>query len=179
MPAQFWIIVGVFLALTLFYGLRIGFGPIIDRFMALDQGDSRLDYWKDSLAIISTHPLGIGLASFKYVFPVYNVTSMTESITPYYLHNDVLQLMVETGWPGAAILLSAFLVFMVKCFLRIRRMDFDADPQHFFVAVGAFSGIVSICVHSFFDFNLQIPANAMYFVVLMAMLRSCIRNAKG
>jgi len=179
MPAQFWIIVGVFLSLTLLYGLRIGFSPIIERFMALDQGNSRLDYWKDSLVIISGHPFGIGLASFKYVFPVYNVTSMAESITPHYLHNDVLQLLVETGWPGAALLLSAFLVFMVNSFSRIRRMSFEADPQHFFVAAGAYSGIVSLCVHSFFDFNLQIPANAMYFVVLMAMVRSCVRHAKG
>jgi O-antigen ligase len=172
MPKRFWIIAGSFLGLTLLYGVRMGFDPIIDRFLVLEQGNLRLDYWKDSLAIIADHPLGIGLATFKYVFPVYNVTSLNETITPHFLHNDVLQLLVETGWPGFALLIGAYLVFMVRSFRRIRRMDFYVDPMRFFVAVGAFSGLVSISFHSFFDFNLQIPANAVYFVVLLAMLKN-------
>jgi O-antigen ligase len=172
LPKRFWILVGAFFGLTLLYGLRMGFDPIIDRFLALEQGNSRLEYWKDSLAIIAEHPLGIGLATFKYVFPVYNVTSLNETITPHYLHNDLLQLLVETGWPGFALLIGAYLVFMARSFGRIRRMDFYVDPLRFFVAIGAFSGLVSISFHSFFDFNLQIPANAIYFVVLLAMVKS-------
>ncbi len=176
LPKRFWMVVGVFFGVTLLYGLRMGFDPIIDRFLALEQGNSRLDYWKDSLAIIADHPLGIGLATFKFVFPVYNVTSLNEIITPHYLHNDVLQLLVETGWPGFALLVGSYLVFMVQSFRRIRRMDFYADPMRFFVAIGAFSGLVSISFHSFFDFNLQIPANAVYFVVLLAMVDGCARK---
>jgi hypothetical protein len=44
------------------------------------------------------------------------------------------------------------------------------------MAVGAFSGIASIGVHSLFDFNLQIPANCVYFVVLMAILNACTHH---
>jgi O-antigen ligase len=170
-PKRFWIILSIFLGLTLLYGLRIGFDPIIDRFLALDLDNTRRDFWNDSLAIIADHPLGIGLATFKYVFPVYNVTSLTETMTPHYLHNDVLQLLVETGWPGFTLLIGAYLAFMIDSFRRIRRMVFFTDPQRFFIAVGAFGGLVSISFHSFFDFNLQIPANAVYFVVLLAMLK--------
>ena len=172
MPKRFWILVGTFFGLTLLYGLRMGFDPIIDRFLALGQGNSRLDYWKDSLVILADHPLGIGLATFEYVFPVYNVTSLNEAVTPHYLHNDVLQLLVDTGWPGFALLISTYLVFMVRNFRQIRRMDFYVDPLKFFIAIGAFSGLVSISFHSFFDFNLQIPANAVYFVVLLAMVQN-------
>lgn len=174
LPKRFWMIIGILSGLTLFYGLRIGFDPIIDRFMALDQGNSRLDYWKDSLTIIADHPLGIGLASFKNVFPVYNVTSLTETVTPHYLHNDVLQLLVETGWPGFFLIIGSYLVFLADSFRRIRRMDFYGDPLRYFIAVGAFSGLVSMSFHSFFDFNLQIPANAIYFVMLLAMVRRCV-----
>jgi hypothetical protein len=63
-------------------------------------------------------------------------------------------------------------VFMVRSFRQIRRMDFYVDPLKFFIAIGAFSGLVSISFHSFFDFNLQIPANAVYFVVLLAMVQN-------
>jgi hypothetical protein len=45
--------------------------------------------------------------------------------------------------------------------------------MRFFLAAGAFSGLVSLAFHSFFDFNLQIPANCVYFVTLMAILCSC------
>jgi O-antigen ligase len=169
---RIWIIAGIFSGLTLLYGLCMGFDPIIDRFLALEQGSSRLDYWRDSLAIIADHPLGIGLATFKFVFPVYNITSLTETVTPHYLHNDVLQLLVETGWPGFALLIGTYLAFMARSFERIRRMNFYVDPMRFFVAIGAFSGLVSISFHSFFDFNLQIPANAVYFVVLLAMVKT-------
>jgi O-antigen ligase len=172
LPKRFWICMSILFGLTVLYGLRIGFDPIIDRFLALDIDTSRLDYWNDSLAIIADHPLGIGLAAFKYVFPVYNVTSLTETVTPHYLHNDVLQLLVETGWSGFTLLIGAYLVFMVDSFRRIRRMVFYAEPQKFFIAVGAFSGLVSFSFHSFLDFNLQIPANAVYFVVLLAMLKN-------
>jgi O-antigen ligase len=176
LPKRFWIIIGMFLSLPLIYGLQIGFDPIIDRYVMLEQGDSRLDFWKDSLAIISEHPLGIGLATFRYVFPVYNVTSLSDTVTPHYLHNDVLQLLVETGWPGFALLIGTYIVFMVGSFRRIRRMDFYVDPLKFFIAVGAFSGLVSISFHSFFDFNLQIPANAVYFVVLLAMMNVTVKD---
>lgn len=179
MPKRFWFIICLFFGLTFLYGLQIGFNPIVNRFLALDKGTSRLDYWHDSLAIIADHPLGIGLATFKYVFPVYNVASLTETTTPHYLHNDVLQLLVETGWPGFALLIGAFLVFMVDSFQRIRRMDFFTDPPEFLIAVGAFSGLVSISFHSFFDFNLQIPANAVYFVVLLAIVKVCAGNKTG
>ena len=126
-----------------------------------------------SLAIIADHPLGIGLAAFKYVFPVYNTRSLSETVMPFYLHNDVLQLLVETGWPGFTLLIGAYLAFMVSSFRRIRRMPFYADPQKFFIAAGAYSGLMSISFHSFFDFNLQIPANAIYFVTLLAMIGVC------
>jgi hypothetical protein len=47
------------------------------------------------------------------------------------------------------------------------------DPLRFFLAVGALSGLVSLAFHSFFDFNLHMPANLIYFVTLIAIVHSC------
>jgi hypothetical protein len=52
-------------------------------------------------------------------------------------------------------------------------MNPQKDPMRFFLAVGAFSGLISLAFHSFFDFNLQIPANCVYFITLMAILCAC------
>ncbi|UCD90574.1 MAG: hypothetical protein JSW04_03830 [Desulfobacterales bacterium] len=44
------------------------------------------------------------------------------------------------------------------------------NPFRFFMAIGALSGLVSMAFHSFFDFNLQIPANCVYFVMLLGIV---------
>ena len=123
--------------------------------------------------MLADHPLGIGLAAFKPLFPLYNTTAVPGGNIPYYLHNDVLQLFTDTGWIGALALLGGLLWFMVQSVRKVRRMDPAADPGRFFPAVGALSGMTAMIFHSFFDFNLQMPANAVYFVMLMAIVTVC------
>jgi len=38
------------------------------------------------------------------------------------------------------------------------------------LALGGGAGIVAMLVHSFFDFNLQIPSNALLFLLLSAVV---------
>jgi hypothetical protein len=40
------------------------------------------------------------------------------------------------------------------------------------MTLGAMSGITAILVHSMFDFNLHIPANAILFTILAAIVVS-------
>ena len=40
------------------------------------------------------------------------------------------------------------------------------------VAIGALAGLCSMGFHGFFDFNFQIPANQVFFVLLMALVES-------
>ena len=164
--------IGAMVGLIFLYGIKIGFGPIIDRFFLIGEDDSRLSIWRDSLAIVKDHPLGIGLGNFRYVFPVYNVSNFSE--TRYlYAHNDYLQLLVEAGIPGFLALVSGFSIFLGKSIHRLRQMKSYHDPWRYFLAVGALSGLISLAFHSFFDFNLHIPANLIYFVTLIAIVYHC------
>jgi len=162
---------GIVVVLSI-YCLTIGIGPIFERFLSIDKYNSRIDIWRDSLPILKDHPLGIGLRNYETVFQIYNQSFFSDKIVTY-SHNDYLQLLIETGWIGFFFLIGGFVFFMGKNFLLIRRLDTKCDPVRFFLATGAFSGIMSLVFHSFFDFNLQIPANCLYFVVLMAILSSC------
>jgi len=176
LPLGFWIMSGTIVSLILLYGLKIGFDPIINRFLRIGQqlgeGDSRLDIWRDSLVILKDHPFGIGLGNFKQLYPVYNVSRISD-IRFLYAHNDYLQLLIEAGIPGFLALTSGFFLFLGKSFNMIKRMKPHHDPLRFFLAVGALSGLVSLGFHSFFDFNLHMPANLIYFVTLMAIVHSC------
>ncbi len=167
-----WLVLGGIVGMLVVYSMAIGIGPVADRFFTLRSGDSRLDFWRDSLSIIKDHPLGIGLRNYEKVFPVYNVSNLSNKIIDY-AHNDYLQLLIEAGWIGFTAVLTGFLIFMVKSAYRIKHMNPHKDPMRFFLAVGAFSGLISLAFHSFFDFNLQIPANCVYFVTLMAILYAC------
>jgi O-antigen ligase len=164
------IVLGGILVLLCIYITSIGVGPIMQRFLALP-GDShsRMEIWRDSLAMIKDHPQGIGLRNYGNVFPVYN-RSLASDKTVDHAHNDYLQLLIETGWIGFIAMAGAFLTFLVKSARRIKKLDYNRDPLRFYLAVGAFSGLISMGVHSLVDFNLQIPANCLYFVVLMAVL---------
>jgi O-antigen ligase len=172
LPLGFWIISSAMFGLILLYGIKIGFDPIIERFMLIGGGDSRLSIWRDSLVIAKDHPFGIGLGNFKHVFPVYNISNISE-IRYLYAHNDYLQLLVEAGIPGFLALVSGFFYFLGKSVKKIKQMKPHHDPLRFFLAVGALSGLVSLAFHSFFDFNLHMPANLIYFVTLMAIVHSC------
>ncbi len=172
------VLLGGIIVLLCIYTMTIGVGPIVQRFLSLgaDSG-SRMDIWRDSLPIVKDHPLGVGLGNYDNVFQVYN-QSLTSEKTVIHAHNDYLQLLIETGWVGFFALLGAFFIFLGKSVHRIRQLDFRRDPLRFYLAVGAFSGLISMTVHSLFDFNLQIPANCLYFVVLMAVLSACTRPHK-
>jgi len=84
--------------------------------------------------------------------------------------NDYVQLLVETGWIGFATLVTGFYIFLIRSFRRVKQIKLEDDPFRFFMAIGALSGLVSIAFHSFFDFNLQMPANCVYFVMLLGIV---------
>jgi O-antigen ligase len=172
LPRGFWIMGGAMVGLILLYGFKIGFDPIIERFLKIGEDNSRLDIWRDSLVIVKDHPLGIGLGNFKHVYPVYNVSRISD-IRFLYAHNDYLQLLVEAGIPGFLALVSGFFIFLGKSFKKVKQMKTHHDPLRFFLAVGALSGLVSLAFHSFFDFNLHMPANLIYFVTLIAIVHTC------
>lgn len=174
-PVGFWVMSGGIFLLLLVYGMKIGFDPIIDRFLRLDADNSRIDFWRDGLVILKDHPFGIGLGNFKHVFPVYFASNVAD-IKVSHIHNDYLQFLIEGGWPAFIALMTGFGVFLVGSIRRVKRMRPHRDPLRFYLAVGALSGIISIAFHSFFDFNLQIPANCVYFVMLISIVYTCTQG---
>jgi len=80
-----------------------------------------------------------------------------------------LQLLVETGLVGFAVLLW-FLVLLFRN--AFKKLDDWADNINGAVTLASLLGCTGILVHSFVDFNLQIPANAAWFYVLATLAAS-------
>jgi O-antigen ligase len=173
----FWMIIGAVLLLLFVYGNQMGFDPIIERFLVILEGNIyRTDLWRDGIAIVSDHPLGIGLGNLNQVMPVYLTSTVSEVTFFSHIHNDYLQVLIEVGWPGFLIVVFAFFIFMIRSIGRIVKLNLYDEPVRFFIGAGAVSGLVSMAFHSFFDFNLQIPANCVYFVLMIFLTYSTTRT---
>ena len=82
-------------------------------------------------------------------------------------HNDYLQMLSDAGILGFACAI-AFVVLLMKSGIAaiVRRGD---DIQRSIVA-GALAGCFGILIHSFFDFPLRTPANALFFLLLVVLV---------
>ncbi len=167
-----WVMTGLIVVLAGVYGARMGFGPIVERFLEIGPDQSRLDVWRDSWPMVREHFWGTGLDTYRILSPVY-LESIFGNRHYFYAHNDYLELLIEAGWLGAVSLVAGFFYFLVKSFRRVRQVGLARGRLRFFVGCGALAGLVSMAFHSFFDFNLQIPANAFTFVTLMSLVYSC------
>ena len=152
------------LALLIFVGKG---QEVLGRLGDLSPG-TRLEMTKDSLKMFSRRPVfGWGLGTFPTVYPSYR--SFYTNLFVNEAHNDYAQLLVETGLLGFGLMLW-FLVRLYRYGLPTsHRWEFQWDRA---VSLAAVLGCTGILLHSFVDFNLQIPANAALFYVLCGLAAS-------
>jgi O-antigen ligase len=128
-------------------------------------GGVRVTIDQDCLRMLSRKPLlGWGLGTFPVAYPQFR--SFYSSFFVNQAHNDYLQLLVETGLVGFAISLW-FLVLVFR--QAVGKLKDWTETSTGTLTAAALLGCVGILVHSFLDFNLQIPANAALFFVLCAI----------
>ena len=116
-----------------------------------------LDMWKD-------YPVfGSGLGSFPVVFPRYSADGTLVSYT--HAHNDYLEFGAEAGAVGLSLL---GLMVLMSLAVALRAQYLRRDPLMRGLSFAAMMGILALMIHSSVDFNLQIPANALTFMLLLA-----------
>jgi O-antigen ligase/tetratricopeptide (TPR) repeat protein len=124
---------------------------------------SRPSVWRETMVMAWDFPaFGIGLGNFEFVFPRYQPSG-----TSLYFdraHNEYLQLLSEIGLVGCAPLAWWFARLLLLVRRRVLRLGHEAT----LVVVGLLSGLVALLLHSFTDFNLHIPSNALLFVLALA-----------
>jgi O-antigen ligase len=108
---------------------------------------------------------GSGLGSFYAVFPQYK-TELEAGDFYTHAHNDYLEFGSETGIIGLTLLGAVVLLsWGVALLAQYQRRD----PLMRGISFAAIMGITALMIHSTVDFNLQIPANALTFMLLLAM----------
>jgi O-antigen ligase len=129
------------------------------------EGARRRDIWRATLLMARAHPIaGAGLGAYWAEIPLYHDASGV--LTPQQAHSEYLELLASGGLIGVGLLAW----FMVALLQRIQRaLEIFTGAQRV-LAIGATVGIVGVAVHSLVDFGLHMPANALVFVMLLAIL---------
>ncbi len=160
---------GVFLVIVIGLLAWLGGGELTSRMASIHtearrelSGGMRMGINRDGLKMFARKPLlGWGLGVFPDVYPQYR--SFYTNFFVNEAHDDYLQLLVEMGALGFATMLWFLLTLYRSAIKKLGNWPEDTNGA---VALAAVLGVTGILIHSFVDFNLQIPANAALFYVL-------------
>ena len=164
----------VFIPILLLAGLLIGFWTVgdqlIDRIEQVNtvdiDSDLRIKHWKATWPATKEFGiLGSGLGTYRGVHRSYS--QIPEIVVFYYAENQYFQGLVEAGWPGLTIYLSAWLLAYSSAYLLLRR---GQSPTSIGVGLMGVFLISSQAVASFFDFGFYIPANTLGLAVILGFL---------
>lgn len=119
----------------------------------------------NSMQIVRDYPwLGTGGGTFFLAFQHYRPF---ENYGYYdHVHNDYVEIASESGLIGLA-LLAAIMLHSVRKSVRI--LVNRPDQLSRGMVFASLMGVVALFIHGLVDFNLQIPANAMMFLILLSI----------
>ena len=142
----------------------LGLSPVLNRFSLLteelDFSQGRLAVWKATISLIKDYPIwGTGLGTFGDIFSRYKPASIQALFS--HTHNDYLEFISDTGVVGFSIAIWIGISSLISSFRRncpIRS-----------ICLGGLAAMVAMLIHSFADFNLHIPANALLLVIIISL----------
>jgi tetratricopeptide (TPR) repeat protein len=128
-------------------------------------GEYRVDVARDTLRLAAQRPLlGWGLGAYPDAFPA--VKRAHGDVRTTHAESDVVEFLAEGGLAGLGVL--AILAWVLGRALRQRVVE-GRDPWRKGLAIAAAAGAAALLAHSWLDFNLRLPANALAFASLLGL----------
>ena len=151
-------VIGVALA------LEIGLSSVLSRFFGKGMTDDlRWSIFAGTIqGIREFFPIGSGFGTYPAVFRRFQPGNIPEFVN--HAHNDYLEWLFEGGLL-AGILMIVFLVLYLLRWRKIWPRE-EYCPPYGFMRISAGIGLLMMGLHGLVDFNLHIPANAVFFAFL-------------
>lgn len=136
--------------------------PLISRFseFANNEGisaDARGQIWRESVSVVKAFPLlGCGFGGFESAFLPYK--RVAPMYTVDFAHNDYLQVLAEGGIAGFAM---GCLLLVLVLRSAIRGAIYARSLENRLLAIACIASLTAILLHSFVDFNMYVPGNAL------------------
>ena len=133
-----------------------------------DGDDSRYNIWQITMTAIGDHWLtGSGLGTYESVIPLYENPETVTATFVAKAHNDYLQVIMEGGLLGGALLVFA-LYWYGSTFFKIWGKSRGGSK----VALRKFASVavLAIMLHSIVDYPARTPAIAAVFGLCIALM---------
>jgi hypothetical protein len=148
------------------------------RILKAGEESYRATVWQTAFRQWQSEPLlGTGLGTFTN-FARQN-RFRADALDDVFAHNDWVQALAEIGLIGAGLGFCVLLVHLTSGWRSVvvdlrQRIAAGGSPVSLKAGMqmGAMSSLAAFAVHSFFDFNMQVPANALLLCVSLAILAS-------
>jgi O-antigen ligase len=128
--------------------------------------NSRTFLWSATWKMIQDYPIfGTGAGTWQWVHPKYRDPRM--QMTADHAHNDILQMTSDYGIIGFLLVAATLVGFFRHARLLTKH---GVTSEHRCFAVGAVLAVSILIVHSWFDFNLHIPANGLLFSTILGLV---------
>ena len=125
----------------------------------------RIEVSLTTIKLWQDYPLtGAGGGSFHMVYPRYRPGTVVGNYD--HVHEDYLEIAADNGIVGLGLLGMMVGASFLAALSALRRRR---NPLMRGMAFASVMGIIALLIHSTVDFNLQIPANAATFMVILAL----------
>lgn len=161
--------IGVSGAIGLLLALQFGLYGLLQRFDTDPLDDARYTL-AGVAAQVARHysPTGSGLGSFVSAYAGFEQRETTYPAFVNHAHNEYVEVWLEAGWPGLALLAGGVLVW-AWLGIRVWRGRADGPDRHTAaLAVAAWLGLTLLLLHSLVDYPLRTPALMVFAGVLLA-----------
>jgi hypothetical protein len=151
------------LALVAWTGFEAGFGRLLETSATDTSAAARLAASARTFELYTRFPLfGSGLGSFLAAFPL--VQGAELGGVWRHAHDDWLELLATTGLAGALLGATALVLLGRGLARAARRAERSEDRAAVVAAIGA---LTAAGLHSWTDFGLTLPANALALAVVV------------
>lgn len=126
--------------------------------------DSRPLLYQQVMDLIALRPwTGFGGGTFGVAFPIVHQLPLSPDLSWNMAHNTYLTLWAELG------LIAGSLPILAVAFIALRLVQAIARGTGSWTAqIAALAVIVQVAIHSTVDFSLEIPANTVVFIAIVA-----------
>ena len=165
----------VLLVMIVGLGFWVGMDALQSKFGMVESDLSfRGSIYSDSLRLIADNRFfGVGPGMYQWRFRPYQ--SIRPELWFKQAHNDYLQSAAEWGVP-LALLFWGFVLWQLMRTLKVFLQSHHPERQG--IALGCSAAILSILLHSFVDFNLQIPTTWMIFCSILGLSWNLAQGAE-
>jgi hypothetical protein len=143
----------------------VGFGVKYSAYFKKEQNSvgARFAYWRAALIVTDHHPvLGTGPGTFR--IPYSELRRPTDEPTKL-CHNDYLEQASDSGLPG---FISYLLMILAVLFELYRYRKKETGPN--WLDFSVFLGVLGVCMHSWVEYHLYVPAIAWPMFFMMGWL---------